>query len=365
MRRINASRPIANRRTTRRRRRAIAPAVPADYWRLPLRAQVSSLAVKVKATAIRLSGLGHHALGSVKSIPFGAAYRSATGRLRVAYLALRARLSAAWALARIVLSAGLSFTRDRLALGTAALIYAGGRARRGIAGIRLPEIPGGDPVMFGAAIGAAIIVGAGLIVLIGMELRKDGADTQTVAALSDRDWDGLAGDWQLADPTAQETSRADNEAEIPQTVRGQTDGITEPAPVVALAPEAESGASDVALADQDENLAAALPLLDIPEDRHRDRALRRPERPPLPVLPPPHDARPPAPAARPQWLANAVQTRYRPGKTPMIAIVIDDAGVAQARTARAIDLPPPLTIAFIPYSRNLTQQTRRAPPERP
>ena len=44
----------------------------------------------------------------------------------------------------------------------------------------------------------------------------------------------------------------------------------------------------------------------------------------------------------------------------MIAIVIDDAGVAQARTARAIELPAPLTIAFIPYSQNLKQQSRRA-----
>ncbi len=349
MRRINTSRPIGSRRTTRRRRRAIAQALPADGWRMRLRAQLSALAVEARAAAVGLLGLGGHVLGALGSIPFGAAYRRAAGRARVAYLALRAGLSA-----------GLSSTRDRLALGAATLIRAGDRTLRWVAGVRLPEIPGRDPVMFGAAIGAAIIVGAGLVVLIGAELREDTADTQTVAALSGRDRDGLAAGWQLADPAAQETSRADNEAEIPPTARGHTDGIAEPAPVIAVAPDAARGVSDGALADQDENLAAALPLLDIPEDGHRDLALRRPGRPPLPVLPPPHDAHPPAPAARPQWLANAVQTRHRPGKNPMIAIVIDDAGVVQARTARAIDLPPPLTIAFIPYSRNLTQQTRRA-----
>jgi polysaccharide deacetylase 2 family uncharacterized protein YibQ len=61
----------------------------------------------------------------------------------------------------------------------------------------------------------------------------------------------------------------------------------------------------------------------------------------------------------PPWLANAVIPRHR-GTGPMIAVVIDDAGVAQRRTARAMELPAPLTIAFIPYSDNLEKQTRAA-----
>jgi hypothetical protein len=44
--------------------------------------------------------------------------------------------------------------------------------------------------------------------------------------------------------------------------------------------------------------------------------------------------------AKPLWLANAVVPRHR-GTGPMIAIVIDDAGIAQKRTARAIALPAP------------------------
>ncbi len=37
----------------------------------------------------------------------------------------------------------------------------------------------------------------------------------------------------------------------------------------------------------------------------------------------------------------------------MIAIVIDDLGIDQRRTKRAIALPAPLTLAFIPYGYNL------------
>ena len=39
----------------------------------------------------------------------------------------------------------------------------------------------------------------------------------------------------------------------------------------------------------------------------------------------------------------------------MIAIVMDDLGIDQARTRRVIALPAPLTLAFIPYGRNLKQ----------
>jgi polysaccharide deacetylase 2 family uncharacterized protein YibQ len=52
------------------------------------------------------------------------------------------------------------------------------------------------------------------------------------------------------------------------------------------------------------------------------------------------------------WLANAVAVPPAAGR-PMIAIVIDDLGIDQARTKRAIELPAPLTLAFIPYGYNL------------
>lgn len=65
------------------------------------------------------------------------------------------------------------------------------------------------------------------------------------------------------------------------------------------------------------------------------------------------------PARNPPWLANAVRVPQI-GNRPMIAIVIDDAGIARERTRRASRLPAPLTIAFISYAGDLERQTRYA-----
>ncbi len=205
--------------------------------------------------------------------------------------------------------------------------------------------------MFGTAVGIAVIALAGLVVLVGHALRDRGPAPQSVAvattdrAVPHRDRRVIA----MPEPTPS----ADFEAQMPSQWRGLTRGVVEPAPGVLVA---RNGGA----ADQDENLASALPLLDLSDGRHRDGVESGPARPPLPDLPYRHDGQPPAPSVRPQWLANAVETEHAPGRRPMISIVIDDAGVAEARTARAIELPAPLTIAFIPYSRNLEQQTRRA-----
>lgn len=44
----------------------------------------------------------------------------------------------------------------------------------------------------------------------------------------------------------------------------------------------------------------------------------------------------------------------------MIAIVIDDAGLDQPRTARTVDLPGPITISYLPYARDLQSQVNAA-----
>lgn len=51
----------------------------------------------------------------------------------------------------------------------------------------------------------------------------------------------------------------------------------------------------------------------------------------------------------------------RRGRRPMIAIVIDDMGVDQKRSAEALSiLPPMVTMAYLPYSRDLAAQTKEA-----
>jgi polysaccharide deacetylase 2 family uncharacterized protein YibQ len=78
----------------------------------------------------------------------------------------------------------------------------------------------------------------------------------------------------------------------------------------------------------------------------------------------PAAARVPPPAmpregGEPAWLRYAVPAPAVDGK-PMIAIVIDDMGVDQRRTMKAIALPAPLTMSFLPYAKDLEPMTQAA-----
>ena len=96
----------------------------------------------------------------------------------------------------------------------------------------------------------------------------------------------------------------------------------------------------------------------------------QPPLPPVPSLPPPVQQVAmvmPPPAAPPQqhiaavpaWIRNAVPAPARDAR-PRIAVVIDDIGLDRARSARAIALPGPLTLAFLPYAMDLPRQTEAA-----
>lgn len=58
----------------------------------------------------------------------------------------------------------------------------------------------------------------------------------------------------------------------------------------------------------------------------------------------------------PTWLRYAIAAPLHAGSGPMIAIVIDDMGVDRRRTSRILDLPPPLTAAFLTYAKKLGYQ---------
>ncbi|MBV9522652.1 MAG: divergent polysaccharide deacetylase family protein [Alphaproteobacteria bacterium] len=85
--------------------------------------------------------------------------------------------------------------------------------------------------------------------------------------------------------------------------------------------------------------------------------------PPAPVaLPPPPAApspRPAAPLSAPTWLRNARPFLDTHG-TPAVAVVIDDLGLDQVRTGRAIALDGTVTLAFMTYAERLAEWTAAA-----
>lgn len=63
----------------------------------------------------------------------------------------------------------------------------------------------------------------------------------------------------------------------------------------------------------------------------------------------------PAPTGAPAWQRYAVPAPPSRGR-PTISVVIDDMGVAAAQSARAIALPGPLTLSWLPYAPHLAEQ---------
>ncbi|WP_051330544.1 divergent polysaccharide deacetylase family protein [Niveispirillum irakense] len=80
-------------------------------------------------------------------------------------------------------------------------------------------------------------------------------------------------------------------------------------------------------------------------------AVPRPPKP-LPPVPPP-------PAGVPAWRHYAVQAPAADGR-PRIVIVIDDMGLDRRRSDKVVGLPGPLTLAWLPYARDLGTQTAQA-----
>jgi polysaccharide deacetylase 2 family uncharacterized protein YibQ len=91
-----------------------------------------------------------------------------------------------------------------------------------------------------------------------------------------------------------------------------------------------------------------------------------------PAAPPPQQAVVPAPAppqqaivpppmpGQPAWQRYAVATPPLEQGKPLIAIVIDDMGLDRPRSMRVLDLPAPLTLSYLPYSKELASQTALA-----
>ncbi|MGE0574122.1 MAG: divergent polysaccharide deacetylase family protein [Reyranella sp.] len=85
----------------------------------------------------------------------------------------------------------------------------------------------------------------------------------------------------------------------------------------------------------------------------------RAARPQLAALAPGSERQGSEKPAKEAWRRNAVPFRDLNSR-PLVAIVIDDVGLDRPRSRRAWELPGPLTLSFLPYARNLPEQTRAA-----
>jgi uncharacterized protein len=89
-----------------------------------------------------------------------------------------------------------------------------------------------------------------------------------------------------------------------------------------------------------------------------------PAKPPAPTVPPAAQVAtiaPPPVHAGPDaaWLKNAVAFSVPPGK-PLIAVVLDDVGVARSHAELAIDLPGVITLSFMTYADGVADMAARA-----
>jgi len=67
----------------------------------------------------------------------------------------------------------------------------------------------------------------------------------------------------------------------------------------------------------------------------------------------------PSEGPQPAWLQHALAMPDIRGR-PMVALVIDDAGVDRKRTERAMHLPPRVTMSFLPYAQEVAKQAQEA-----
>ena len=134
----------------------------------------------------------------------------------------------------------------------------------------------------------------------------------------------------------------------------------------ALAPVALGGLAGLAVAVllQRNSDEGAPPRPPAPPPVVRAAPAPRPQQasrpaPPAAVRPAVPPAAAPTGAAVPAWQRFAVAAGPVAGR-PMIAVIVDDMGLDRRRSARAVALPGPLTLAFLTYGRELPEQTAAA-----
>ncbi len=353
MRRNQASRAIVNRRRVRRRRRAITAPCPV----------ARPLPARLKRSLRNGAGRLHVAIASWRALSAEKAHIFFV-RLRQAAMAagehIRAGGAGGLALAGIFgqrsLAAISAVRRDlktirRYLLARVARFWAAANSE-----VELPQVNLAPFFRVAGALFVVVAVAVAGFTAWHVTRGWQKVDKPAFVAAPDHYPPGGGPDAGLS-ALQSDGLTLDAEADFVTLASGPEEDTGAPGPrIIAGTPDIDAqGGYDIAVpTGPEEKLVATL--------SPPPRATKRPGIPQPPAVSGiPVQPEPPVGTAsvKPAWLANAVEPR-RLGKGPMIAIVIDDAGVAQERSRRASDLPAPLTIAFIPYSDNLESQTRYA-----
>lgn len=136
-------------------------------------------------------------------------------------------------------------------------------------------------------------------------------------------------------------------------------------PIPALAASAPARGPDAAATGTPPSEPTMVPGIPLPKMATAVEAIARQKAPtPSPVPASAAVAALPAPPATaddslPAWRRFAVAGDVT-SDAPKIAIVLDDLGIDVRRSRRAVALPAPLTLAYLPYADGLEEQTRAA-----
>lgn len=136
------------------------------------------------------------------------------------------------------------------------------------------------------------------------------------------------------------------------------DGASGPEQVAQSAPKVQQATKAVQAAETKTQAAAkADPVI---KKAAQTEAKQAPAKaPPQVAVAPPKTTAEPKTPGEPAWQRFRATHTAKPGQ-PMIAIVLDDLGPNKQRSRNAIELTGPLTLAFLPYAKDLPAMTAEA-----
>ncbi|MDP6689990.1 MAG: divergent polysaccharide deacetylase family protein [Alphaproteobacteria bacterium] len=191
----------------------------------------------------------------------------------------------------------------------------------------------------------------------------------------------------VAAPLAEPEAKAEAAPDAKTQSETETEPETETGLKLEPGPEIEPEPEPVQMARVEDSAPPAPFMIDVMEARRREqiehenvrlaKLSKPPVLPPAPAPPPARATVPDAPAGaaaaltradpaaapRPTWQRFAALTPAFDAQNPAlarIAIVLDDMGLSQFRSDRAIALPRPITLAILPYGNHLAGLVARA-----